>query len=436
MRRVLIITYYWPPGAGAGVFRWLKFTRYLRHFGWEPVIYTPLNPESPVMDPSLEADIPGGVEVIRQPIWEPYDYYKRLTGRKPGEKIQTGFLSEHKKAGWGEKLATWIRGNFFIPDARKYWIKPSVGYLTHWIRVHQVDAIVSTGPPHSMHLIALGIKKNTGLPWLADFRDPWTQIDFYDQLMLTPWANKKHLRLEKNVLQTADQVVTVSASWASGLRERCNRDIQVITNGYDPDDFRSLPAFEHGDFSITHLGTMNADRNPEVLWPVLAELVKTDVFFSTQLKIQLIGKTDIRARESIRDHGLDAYTSIISHLPHREALSLAARSAVLLLPLNNTPNVSGITPGKLYEYMALQRPVLCIGPANGDAARIIRDSVMGLVAGFEDASACKRALISWKEAFLNNQLHVRLQQIEPYSRKNLTGEMAQLLNLMTQKGKK
>ncbi|NTW26696.1 MAG: glycosyltransferase family 4 protein, partial [Lentimicrobium sp.] len=187
-RRVLIISYYWPPSGGAGVQRWLKFVKYLRESGWEPVVYVPENPEYPAIDESLAKDIPDGIEIIKTPIWEPYSFYKKLIGAGKGERINAGFLSEKKRPGLTEQFSIWLRGNFFIPDARKFWIRPSISFLTRYLEKHPVDAIVSTGPPHSMHMIALGVKKRTGLPWLADFRDPWTNIDFYHELMLTTWA--------------------------------------------------------------------------------------------------------------------------------------------------------------------------------------------------------------------------------------------------------
>jgi glycosyltransferase involved in cell wall biosynthesis len=182
MKKILIITYYWPPSGGAGVQRWLKFAKYLRNFGWEPVIYTPLNPEFPAIDNTLAKDIPADVEVIRTPIWEPYEFYKKFTGKKSTTKINSGFLNDKKSPGLVEQLSVWIRGNLFIPDARKFWIKPSVRFLTKYLKENHVDAIVSTGPPHSMHLIALAIKTRLNIPWLADFRDPWTDIDYYKDL--------------------------------------------------------------------------------------------------------------------------------------------------------------------------------------------------------------------------------------------------------------
>ncbi|TVR39503.1 MAG: glycosyl transferase family 1 [Bacteroidia bacterium] len=428
MKKVLIITYYWPPGTGAGVFRWLKFSKHLRQFGWEPVIYTPENPEAQGTDHSLEADIPAGITVLKQPIREPYRAYKMLTGRHREEKIQSGFLSEQNTSGWTEKAAKWIRGNLFIPDARKFWIKPSVRSLSKWLADNPADAIVSTGPPHSMHLIALALKRKMQLPWLADFRDPWTQIDFYDKLMLTRFADRKHRRLEQEVLRSADKLVTVSEHGAKDMEELSGREVHVIANGFDPDDFKQLPEWEHDSFSITHMGSMNADRNPLVLWQSLQLLVETDPAFRSQLQLRFIGKTDFTIKESLRKLGLLPFCSFTGPLPHREAIRETANSAILLLPLNNTPNVMGITTGKLFDYLPMGRPVLCIGPPEGDAGRIIRHTGSGTTVDFSDQKTCTKVIQQWFDLFCRQKLYPDRQKIHQYQRSYLTQQLAGMLD--------
>jgi len=434
VKRVLIISYYWPPGGGAGVQRWLKFVKYLREFGWEPVVYTPQNPEYPSYDPSLERDVPPGIRVLRTKILEPYLLYKVFSGRNYRENVQAGFISETKRPGIAEKISAWVRGNLFIPDARCFWIGPSIRFLGKWLRENPVDAMVSTGPPHSMHMIALGIQRKLNIPWLADFRDPWTQIDFYHKLRLTRWADAKHKRLERKVLETADRVVTVGPTCAEGLKTLCSKSIQVITNGYDHADFRQPAPFNYDSFSITHLGSLNADRNPHKLWEVLAVLVEQREFFASNLAIRLIGKTDISVMDSLQANGLIQYVEKTDYLPHDQALAKGAQSAVLLLPLNNTPNVLGITTGKIFEYLALQRPVLVIGPEEGDAASIIRQTQSGKVVNFDDMNAMTRALIEWEEAFLKKKLEVRPRNTEQYSRRELTRELGNILNSMAAQG--
>ncbi len=428
MKKLLIITYYWPPSAGAGVQRWLKFSKYLKEFGWEPVIYTPLNPEYPGEDPSLSADVPEDIVVLKTKIWEPYRYYKFVTGKKPGEKVQAGFLSEHKKPGKIEKASAWLRGNLFIPDARKFWIKPSVKFLTDWLNKNPVDAMVSNGPPHSMHLIAKGIKEAHDIPWLADFRDPWTQIDFYHRLRLSKKADRKHKALEKEVLAKADAVSTVSPHCAKGLREIEERHVEVVTNGYDPEDFKNIKPFDYDAFSITHLGSMNADRNPVALWKVLKELVLENPFFRENLKIRLIGKTDFSVTEHLKMNGLMDFTEKQDYLPHDQALAEAGQSALLLLALNNTPNVMGIAPGKLYEYLALKRPILCIGPEPGDAASIISETQSGYTANFDNENKMRDILLVWAKKFRERKLFLENHSLKNYSRKVTTKKMAGILD--------
>ncbi|MBK9488199.1 MAG: hypothetical protein IPO07_04910 [Haliscomenobacter sp.] len=197
MKKFLLITYYWPPAGGGGVMRWVKMTKYIRQYGWEPVVYTPENGETAAFDESLAKEVAPALQVVKTPIWEPYQLYKQFLGRKKEEKIYSGFINEGKKESLAQKVSVFIRGNFFIPDARMFWIKPSIKYLTKYLKEHPVDAIVSTGPPHSMHLIAEGVHKATGIPWVADFRDPWTNIDFYKDLRLTSWADARHKALEQ-----------------------------------------------------------------------------------------------------------------------------------------------------------------------------------------------------------------------------------------------
>jgi len=237
MKRVLIITYYWPPSGGGGVMRWLKMAKYFPEFGWQPVIYTPENPDPSVFDHSLLKEVHEKAEIIRTPIWEPYNIYRWLTGKTKNERFKSGYISEASESSFKDRLSVFIRGNFLIPDPRIFWVKPSVRFLTSYLKEHPVDLIVSTGPPHSMHLIGLGLKKKTNIPWMADFRDPWTTIDFYDSLKLTKSADRKHKKLEKQVLTKADFITTVSPNVASGLEHLAGRKVYVVNNGFDPEDY-------------------------------------------------------------------------------------------------------------------------------------------------------------------------------------------------------
>ena len=428
MKKVLIITYYWPPYANAGVHRWLKFAKYLRDFGWEPIIYTPENNESSDTDESLQRDIPDNIEVIKLPIWEPYNLYKRFIGVKKNEKINVGFLSETSKPKLTEKISVWIRGNFFIPDARLFWIKPSLKFLSKYIENNKIDAIISTGPPHSMHMIALGLKKKFNIPWIADFRDPWTFIDFYDDLNLTPWANRKHHRYENMVLTNANKVVTVSHSWAKNLEDLGAKNVKVITNGYDTTDYDKSGVIIDKKFSITHIGSLVKTRNPNTFWKALSMLVKGNKDFAEDLEIKLVGKTDFTVMDSIEKHGLKSNLTKINFIPHNEVIRIIQQSYLLLLLVNNTPNSKGIIPGKFFEYLATGRPIIVIGREDGDISKILNDCKAGKVIAFDDELKMKEIISKYYEDYKKGILSSGNVNTEKYSRRELTSNLSDLLN--------
>ena len=430
-KKVLILTYYWPPSGGGGVHRNLKYAKYFREFGWEPVIYTAEDADYPSIDESLFKDVPEGIEVVKRKIWEPYNVYRKFVGIKKDKKIYSGFISENKKMGFTQRVSIWIRGNFFIPDARKFWIKPSIRHLKKYLKQNPVDAIISSGPPHSMHLIGLGIKKSMNIPWVADFRDPWTNIDFYDQLQLSRRADRKHRKLEQSVLKSADQVVTVSWHWADDFKELGAPGIQVITNGFDEDDFKVDASPDPNEFSIAHIGSLNKDRNPPVLWEALKELCEEVDGFREKLVIRLVGNTDISVRGELDRLGIMDRADFKDYMPHKEVLKMQKESQVLLLLMNDTPNVLGVVPGKLFEYMASGRPLLAIGPKNGDSARIITESKAGKVCGFKEKEAMKDAIRGMFAAYQAGKLSVDSEDITKYSRRSVTGNMAEVLYRIT-----
>lgn len=433
MKRVLIITYYWPPSGGSGVQRWLKMSKYLPENGWQPVIYTPEEGEFPIIDTSLEKDVSPEAEVIRRPIVEPYTLYKRFLGVKETETVKAGFIKENgKKSGWKEKLSLWIRGNCFIPDARCWWVKPSVRYLKSYLKEHPVDAIISTGPPHSMHLIAMKLRKELGIPWIADFRDPWTEIDYYGDLHLTRWADRKHHQLEREVLNQADKVVTVSPDWARRLGRLGNRNVRTIYNGFDHNDIAATSAAPiSAKFTITYLGALSKIQNPEKLWEAVGELVKTNDNFSKDLEIRMIGQIDSSVVQTIDSQGLTKYVSYSPYIPHSQVSDVHRTSTLLLLLLmpDNEPRAKGLLTGKLFEYLASGRPILCIGPEDGDAARLLEETQAGITVGFEDKEKMKAVVKDLYQRYLDNDLPDNTSAtVERYSRRVLAGEYAVLLN--------
>ena len=438
MKRVLIITYYWPPSGGSGVQRWLKMSKYLPEYGWQPVIYTPEDGEYPVEDPSLEKDVPPEAEVIKRPIVEPYTMYKKFLGIRKDEKVKAGFIKEDgKNKSWKERLAIWVRGNFFIPDARRWWVKPSVRFLKEYLQEHPVDAIISTGPPHSMHLIAMKLQSLLNIPWIADFRDPWTEIEYYDDLHLTRRADRKQHKLEHEVLTKADKVVTVTPDWGRRLGRIGNRNVRVIYNGFDDDDQVAQNTEIKKDdntFSITYIGVLMEVRNPAKLWQAFGELVKEDDAFAKALKVNLVGQIDNSVKNCIAENGLTEQVNVSPYVPHDQVDAINRSSSVLLLTLNpdSKPLAKGLVPAKLFEYLASGRPILCIGPKDGDAAHILKETQAGTTIGFEDKEQMKEVVKNLYHKHLNNDLaNLEGTAIKRYSRKALAKEYRKLLNEIT-----
>jgi glycosyltransferase involved in cell wall biosynthesis len=401
--------------------RWLKFVKYLPSFGIEPVVYTVENPSYAIIDNTLQREVPKNIIILKQPIKEPNRFFSLFGSSK--KKVSAGFLDP--KPSLLGKMAQYIRANFFIPDARKFWIKPSVKYLLDYLSKEKIDLIITTGPPHSLHLIGLQLTKKTDIKWIADFRDPWTDIDYFHLLPLTEKAKQKHHDLEKEVVSTADQVIVVGKTMKNKFLQ-FNENIEVITNGYD-DILQDTAEPLDSQFTFVHVGMMNADRNPLLFWEVLSELVNDNDSFANDLKIKLIGKLDDQVLRSIEDHKLAPFVEIIAYLPHEEVKHFQKCAQVLLLAVNKVPSAKGIITGKIFEYMQAKRPILAIGPTDGDLAEIIEQTKTGKVIDFEDKVKLKNTIIEMYNGYKNKTLKVDSRNIEQFHRKNLTHQLAQII---------
>lgn len=424
MKRILIVSYYWPPTGGSGVQRWVKFAKYLPSLGWQPVVYTPENPEQLVRDESLAAEIGPEVEVIRTHIDEPYELYRKLSGGKKGSEVNP---VNHQKKSWKQKLSVLLRGNLFIPDPRIGWVRPSVKYLTKYLEEHPVDVMVTTGPPHSMHLIGRGVKKATGVRWIADFRDPWTQMFYFKHLGLLPFARRKHLRLEKSVLDAADAVIAVSPPVRDDFQARTSTPVHLVTNGFDPSDFDFADEAPDGFFNLVHTGLFASDGNPLELWKVLAAKCAADDAFKAKLRIRLAGKVDREIVQALEDAGLGDNLVQLGYLPHKETVREQRGAAVLMLPLRQEPEYAKVLPGKIFEYLAARRPVLGIGQADGAAATILRDTGAGEMYDWDSVQPVAAFMDEAWTRFQDGSFAALDSDIQAYSRPALTESLVSLL---------
>ncbi len=417
MKRALIITYYWPPTGGSGVQRWVKFSRHLPEFGWQPVIYTPENPEQLAVDGSLLADIPAEAEVLKTHITEPYALARKFMGKGSEKGAGVNPVNGQEK-NFKQKLALAVRGNWFVPDPRIWWVKPSVKFLKKYLKDHPVDVMVTTGPPQSMHLIGLELHRATGLPWIADFRDPWTKIFYFKHLGLSKKAERKHMELEQAVLDEATAVVSVSPLVQADFEAATGTPVHLITNGYDDADFAEHEAVPHeGRFRIVHTGLFASDGNPTALWEALSGLP-----FRESLDIRLAGKVDGEILDAIRSYGLGGQLSVLGYLSHEDSVKELQNADMLILPLRKEPEYKKVLPGKIFEYLAARKPVLGIGQEDGAAAQLLTTTGAGIMLDWPRSEAMADFVCKVRDG----SFKAEGKDIGAYSRRTLTGQMVKL----------
>ena len=423
-KKLLIITYYFPPAGGPGVQRWLKFVKYLPEFDVQPIVYIPENPTYPIIDEGLIGQISDKVIVLKNKIWEPYQLASIFSKNKT-KKISSGIFPQKKKQTFLDKTFLWVRGNLFIPDARVFWVKPSVSYLEKYIKENNIDTIVTSGPPHSLHLIGLELKEKLNVKWFADFRDPWTTIGYHKALRLSNYAAKKHKKLESKVLNTADTIIVTSKTTKAEFEAITSKPISVITNGYDIENVEKQTL--DTKFTLAHIGSFLSDRNPPFLWECLVELLNEIPDFKKYLEIKLIGAVSQEVLDAISQFNLREYLNLLGYVSHHEAIAHQKKSQVLLLIEINSEDTKSIIPGKLFEYMVSNRPIIAIGPQGSDFADIIKETNTGVFFDYSEKAKLKSVILDFYNQFLEGKLQSNGVGLQQYSRKNLTKQLAQLI---------
>ena len=423
-KKALIITYYWPPAGGPGVQRWLKFVKYLPDYNIQPIVYCPKNPSYPIVDESLTKELSKDIVVLKQPIKEPYKL-ARLFSKKAASTISSGVIPKEKKQSVIEKVMLFVRGNFFIPDARKNWVKPSVDFLTDYIQKENIETIITTGPPHSLHLIGLQLKQKLDVKWIADFRDPWTTIGYHKKLKLTKASQLKHQDLELKVLNSADQLIVTSENTKREFEFKTNQPIAVITNGYDT-TISEKPK-KDSKFTIAHIGSLLSERNPKHLWEALSELINENEAFKADFELKLIGVVSDDVLQEIYSHNLKDYTNVVGYVSHDDAIKAQMQSQVLLLIEIDSEDTKAIIPGKLFEYMISNTPILAIGPKDSDVERIIKSTNTGTYFFYEANNTLKSQILAYFNAYKENTLVTQPIGLKPYSRKELTKTLSELI---------
>jgi glycosyltransferase involved in cell wall biosynthesis len=327
-----------------------------------------------------------------------------------------------------QEISGWVRGNLFIPDPRVFWVKPAVTFLHEFLKSNQVDKIITTGPPHSIHLIGLKLKKkNPGLKWVADFRDPWSQWDLFDTLSLTRFARKRHLALEKEVLQNADRAITIAPYHVNLFEKLGGRKVDLITNGFDTDDFAQVKRQRTDKFTIRHTGVVDELRDPRPFMLALKDACVLDPSLKENVIVEFIGNVNSAFKDFVQsEETLKAVTRFSSLVPHTELLQMYGKTDMLLLVLAHTAIAPGNLPGKLFEYLAAGVPVIGIGPVDGDAGQIIREANAGDVFDRNDRALIKDALLKeytlWKSGATRKP-----SEAARFSREKLTEQLISIL---------
>ncbi|MFC4740819.1 glycosyltransferase family 4 protein [Flavobacterium ponti] len=404
--------------------RWLKFVKYLPDFGIEPIVYIPENPTYPLLDENLIKEVSEKATIIKQRIFEPYGLASFLSKNKT-KKISSGIIPNKKKQSFIERTLLWIRGNMFIPDARIFWVKPSVKFLKKYIQENNIETIITTGPPHSVHLIGLGLKKQNNIQWIADFRDPWTTIGYHKALKLSKNSAKKHKDLEKEVMNSCDQLIVTSPTTKAEFEQITSKPIEVITNGYDVENVSKKPM--DSKFTLAHIGSFLSERNPRILWKSISELVQENEEFANDFQLKLIGAVSKEVLETINEFRLENYVNHLGYVSHNEALQEQRSSQVLLLIEIDSEATNCIIPGKLFEYMVSDRPILAIGPEHADFKNIIKETNTGTFFTYEDKEALKSQIERYYNQFKQNTLQVNAVGLQKYSRKKLTEHLTKLI---------
>lgn len=426
MKKVLIISYYWPPSGGIGLHRCLKFAKYLRSFGWEPVVYAPLNAQYPYFDDTNFKHIPEDITVLKRKIFEPFNIFKKLSGRKKTDSANPVYVRDRKLSPI-DNFAIWLRGNFFIPDARCFWIKPSVKFLTKYLNDNPIDAILTDGPPHTNTVIGCKLSQKTNIPWLADFQDPWTQVDYYHMLKIGKRADRKHRKLEQETFKTAKKTTIVSPTWKKDLESIGATNVDVIFWGYDEDDFpKTQPTFDD-EFSIVHAGQLGFDRRPDTFIKILGDLKENNPDFGDKLKIKFAGTVDYAIIEMIKEQGLEENYVSMGNIPRPKAIELCLKSHIQFLPLNIADNAKGRIPGKLFENMRSKRPILCLGPKGSDVSKILNDTKSGESFEYNDYDGIKSYIERIFQKYQNGENIINSINIEEYDVKNQVKKLATYL---------
>jgi len=432
LKKVAIITYYWPPSGGAGVQRWLKFTKYLPEYGWQPIVFIPENANYPSIDTSLEKDIPKEAIIYKIPIWEPYDLYRKFLGLDKKNNINHTFNHENKRSKWKQKLSLWLKCNLFIPDPRIFWLFKGVKAIEQIMNDQKIEHLITTSPPNSVQLFGYFLKKRIpSLKWISDLRDPWTNIFFEKDLpysFISKWINKQ---IELKTLTKANLLTTVSKSIARSYQNRFpNLPCEVLTNGFDESDIIKVNHnIQRGKkITFSYTGTLFNLYNMPIFWKAISEIIEDFPEYQSKIQIEIAGSISSEIMNSFKELNIERIIKFHGYVEHEKLQEIAQRTDIFLL---TTPreNHNGILTGKVFEYLAYLKPILCITSPNNNLADLIKTTKSGIVIDFDDINSLKNTIYDLVFKYENQNLILNdYKNVSIFSRQHLTLQLSEYLN--------
>lgn len=428
MRKILFLSYYWPPSGGPGVQRALKFNKYFAKFDVDSTVITVDERKAsyPLMDLSLSEEISSNQKVIKTNSFEALSIYKWFSKKK--QIPYSGFVNVDKTTLF-QKISRFIRGNLFIPDARVGWVKYAYKAAYDQIKKGDVNVIVTTSPPHSTQVVGLELKAKTNLPWIADLRDPWTDIFFYKDFYHLPFAKRIDANYERRVLEESDQVVVTSQATKELYLTKSDKiypdKIHVIPNGYDETDFKKEASFDKKSFVITYSGTIADQYDVDVFLEELKRL--KEKHSAIPVKIRFVGKVSEGIQAKLAKNELKEHCEFVGYVSHEESISYLLESSVLLIVIPKIKNNEGIVPGKIFEYLAARKPILCLGPENCNVGEFISECDAGATYDYSNKNVgefIEAKMLQWQN---DPNLNLAKDTYKKYSRKELTKQFSEII---------
>ena len=420
-KKVLIISYYWPPAGGPGVQRWMKFVKYLPEYNIKPILYIPENPNYPIYDYSLNDEVSEKLEIIKNPITEISNI---ISNSKSLNLIRSGNIPNPKEQSLFQRLLFFIRGNLFIPDMKILWKNKSIDFIENYLSKTKIDVVITTGPPHSLHLIGYELKKRLNIKWISDFRDPWVNLNYLNRFHLLPSVKRRHKKLRDKVLINSNSVIVTSEKLKK-LYKEIAPNIFKISNGYD---YEYSTVNIDSKFSISHIGSLYPERNPKYLWDIIDEICINNEEFRSNLQINFIGNTSEKIIKYLSNKSFKSCVKFIDYVDYKRAIEFMCSSQILLMVEVNDNDSSYAIPGKLFDYLNSKRPIIAIGPDRSEVNQILYDTNAGKFFNYNESINLKLHIENLYNQYEMGSISYDAKNISIYRRKNLTEELSKIIN--------